>query len=51
MDVVIFFNSQMWKEIVLEFNGEPSSVTRFSTDFSFPNPGFFGIYLNFQQQK
>jgi hypothetical protein len=25
---------------VLELNGEPSSVTGFSTDFFLPNPGF-----------
>jgi hypothetical protein len=27
------------------------SVTMSSTDFSFQNLGFLGIYLNFQQQK
>jgi hypothetical protein len=27
------------------------SVTAPSTAFSFPKPGFFGIYLNFQWQK
>jgi hypothetical protein len=32
-----FLNSQLWKEIMLEFNGKPSSVTTFSTDFSFQN--------------
>ncbi len=33
-------------------NGKPSSVTHvFSTDFSFQNLVFFGIYLNFQCQK
>jgi hypothetical protein len=38
------------KEIMLELNDKPSSVTTFSTDFSFQNL-VFGIYLNFQQQK
>jgi hypothetical protein len=32
-----FLNSQIWKEIMLEFNGKPSSVTTFSTEFSFQN--------------
>ncbi len=45
-----FLNNQIWKEIMLELNGKPSSVTTFSTDFSFQNL-VFGIYLNFQQQK
>ncbi len=45
-----FFNSQIWKEIMLELNGKPSSVTTFSTDFP-SKTWFFGIYLNFQQQK
>ncbi len=46
-------NSQIWKEIMFELNGKPSgkpsSVTTFSTDFSFQNL-VFGIYLNFQLQ-
>jgi hypothetical protein len=50
MYVSIFFNSQIWKEIMFEMNGKPSSVATFSTDFSFQNL-VFGIYLNFQQQK
>jgi len=33
-------NSQIWKEIMLELNGKPSSVTASSTDFSFQKPGF-----------
>ncbi len=45
-----FLNSQIWKGIMLELNGKPPSVTTFSTDFSFKT-WFFGIYLNFQQQK
>jgi hypothetical protein len=32
-----FFNSQIWKEIMLELNGKRSSVPTFSTDFSFEN--------------
>jgi hypothetical protein len=43
---VDFLSNQIWKEIMLELNGKPSSVTTFSTDFSFQNR-FFGIYLNF----
>jgi hypothetical protein len=35
---------------MLELNGKPSSVTTFSTDFSFQNL-VSGIYLNFQRQK
>jgi len=35
---------------VLELNGKPSSVTTFSTDFSFHDL-VFEIYSNFQQQK
>jgi hypothetical protein len=46
-----FLNSQIWKEVMLELNGKPSSVTTSSTDFSFQKTRFFGIYLNFQQQK
>jgi hypothetical protein len=32
-----FLNGQIWKEIMLELNGKPSSVSMFSTDFSFQN--------------
>jgi len=39
---VDFLNSQIWKEIMLELNGNPWSVTRFSIDSCFQ--------LNFQQQ-
>jgi hypothetical protein len=45
-----FLNSQIRKEIMLELNGKPSSVTTFSTDFSFQNLVFW-IYLNFQQER
>jgi hypothetical protein len=45
-----FLNSQIWKEIMLELNGKSSSVTTSSTEFSYKT-WFFGIYLNFQQQK
>jgi len=34
---IYFLNSQIWKEIMLELNGKPSSVIMFSTDFSFQN--------------
>jgi hypothetical protein len=51
-DVCInFSNSQIWKKIMLELNGKPPSVTMSSTDFSNSKTWFFGIYLNFQQQK
>jgi hypothetical protein len=39
-----FLNSQIWKEIMLELNGKPSSVTTFSTDFSFQNLVFWNIF-------
>jgi hypothetical protein len=45
-----FLNIQIWKEIMLELNGKPSSVITFSTDFSFQNL-VFKIDLNFQWQK
>ncbi len=32
-----FLNSRIWMEIMLELNGKASSVTTFSTDFSFQN--------------
>jgi hypothetical protein len=37
-------NSQIGKEIMLELNGEPSSVTMFSTDFSFQNLVFKNLF-------
>ncbi len=40
----LFLNSQIWKEIMLELNGKPSSVTTFSTDFSFQNLIFCNIF-------
>jgi hypothetical protein len=45
-----FLDSQIWKEIMLELNCKSSSVTTFSTDFSFQSL-VFGIYLNFQRHK
>ncbi len=39
-----FLNSQIWKEIMLELNGKPSSVTRFSTDLSFQNLVFWNLF-------
>jgi len=39
-----FLNSQIWKKIVLELNSKPSSVTTFSTDFSFQNLVFFNLF-------
>jgi hypothetical protein len=37
-------NSQIWKEIMLELNGKPSSGTKFSTDFSFHNLIFWNLF-------
>jgi hypothetical protein len=39
-----FFNSQIWKEIMLELNGKPFSDTTFSTDFSFQNLIFKNLF-------
>jgi hypothetical protein len=53
MFVSILMNSQIWNEIMLELNGKPIScvTTLSSTDFFPSKTWFFGIYLNFQQQK
>ncbi len=40
-----FLNSQIWNEIMLELNGYPSSVTTFSTDFSFQNLVFWTLFI------
>jgi hypothetical protein len=38
-------NSQIYeKQIMLELNGKPLSVTTFSTDFSFQNVGFWNLF-------
>jgi len=37
-------NSQIWKEIMLELNGKPSSVITFSTDFSLQNLVFWNLF-------
>ncbi len=39
-----YSNSQIWKEIMLELDGKPSSVTTFSTDFSFQNLVFGNLF-------
>ncbi len=39
-----FLTSQIWKEIIFELNGKPSSVTTFSTDFSFQNLVFWNLF-------
>jgi hypothetical protein len=39
-------NNQIWKEVMLELNGKPSSVTTFSIDFSFQNLEFIWIFSN-----
>jgi hypothetical protein len=41
---VNFLNSQIWKEIRFALNGKPSSVTTFSTDFSFQNLVFWNLF-------
>jgi hypothetical protein len=41
---ISFLNSQIWKEIMLELNGKPSSVTTSSTDFSFQNLVFWNLF-------
>jgi hypothetical protein len=44
-----FSNSQIWKEIMLELNGKPSSVTMFVLNwFSLPKPGFLEFISNFR---
>jgi hypothetical protein len=45
-----FLNNQIWKDIMLEMNGKPSSVTTFSTDFSFQNLIFWNLF-EFQRHK
>jgi hypothetical protein len=45
-----FLNNQIWKENMLELNGNPSSVTMFSTDFSFQNL-VFGNLFGFRLHK
>jgi hypothetical protein len=37
-------NSPIEKEIMLELNSKPSSVTTFSTDFSFQNLVFWNLF-------
>jgi hypothetical protein len=39
-----FLNSQIWKEIMLELNGKPSSVTMYSIDLSFQNLVFWNLF-------
>jgi len=39
-----FLNDQIWKEIMLELNDKLSSVTTFSTDFSFQNLVFWNLF-------
>jgi hypothetical protein len=39
-----FLNNQIWKEIMLELNGKPSSVTTSSTDFPFQNLVFWNLF-------
>jgi hypothetical protein len=41
---LIVWIAKLWKEIVLELNGKSSSVTTFSTDFSFQNLIFCGLF-------
>jgi hypothetical protein len=44
LQCIDFLNSQIWKENMLELNGKPSSVTTFSTDFSFQNLVFQNLF-------
>jgi len=39
-----FLSNQIWKEIMVELNGKPSSVTTISTDFSFQNMVFWNLF-------
>jgi len=39
-----FLNVWISKEIMLELNGKPSSVTTFSNDFSFQNLVFWNLF-------
>jgi hypothetical protein len=44
MHVSIFWTAKYEKEIMLEFNGKPSSVNTFSTAFSFQNLAFWILF-------
>jgi hypothetical protein len=39
-----FLNNRIWKEIMLELKGKPSSETTFSTGFSFQNLIFWNLF-------
>jgi hypothetical protein len=39
-----FSEQEIWKEITFGLNGKPSSVTTFSTDFSFQNLVFWNLF-------
>jgi hypothetical protein len=39
-----YSNSQIWKEIMLELNSKPPTVTTFSTNFSFQNLVFWNLF-------
>jgi hypothetical protein len=39
-----FLNKQIWKEIMLELDGKPSTSTTFSTDFAFQNLVFWNLF-------
>jgi hypothetical protein len=41
---ISFLNSQIWKEIMIELTGKPSSVITSSTDFSFQNLVFWNLF-------
>ncbi len=47
---IAFLNNPIWKEIMLKLNGKPSSLTMFSTNFSFQNLVFWNLF-GFQWQK
>jgi hypothetical protein len=44
LQVLPSLNSQIWKEIMLEMNSKPSSVTMFSTDFPIQNLVFWNLF-------
>jgi hypothetical protein len=46
---VNFLNNQIWKEIMFQLNGKLSSVTTFSTNFSFQDLVFSNSFI--QEQK
>jgi hypothetical protein len=48
---LVFLNSHIRKEIMLKLNGKPSSITTFSTDFSFQNLVFWEFIWIFRAKN